>query len=148
MTKHPTTKAPQFMGYLRTIARASRNFEGAAWASYDEAFRRQAANRNSLDWGMIDLTIYNEAFIGTAKLMPQCRYSLADTQETRECQFAPGMTRPRRTSLAQRHGGAHHAHGLIEGEQDNPLRYATCTVETRHCLQGTVCGCAVGSSVV
>ena len=93
VTKHPT-KAPQFMGYLRTIVRASRNFEGAAWASYDAAFRRQAANRKSLDWGMIDPTIYNEAFTGRAKLMPRCRYCLADTHEARECQFAPGDDPP------------------------------------------------------
>ena len=93
VTKHPT-KAPQFMGYLHTIVRASRNFEGAARASYDEAFRRQAANRNSLDWGMIDPTIYNEAFTGRAKLMPQGRYCLADAHEARECQFAPGDDLP------------------------------------------------------
>ena len=47
--KHPD-KTPHFMGYLRTIVRASRNFEGAAWATYDAAYRRQAANRQSLDW--------------------------------------------------------------------------------------------------
>ena len=69
VTKHPTM-VPQFMGYLRTIVRASRNFEGAAWASYDAAFRRQAANRKSLDWGTFDPTIYNEAFTGRAKLNP------------------------------------------------------------------------------
>ena len=34
---------PPFMAYLRTIVRASRNFEGTAWASYDAAYRRQAA---------------------------------------------------------------------------------------------------------
>ena len=42
------------MAYLRTITRVSRNFEGTAWASYDMAFRRQAANQRSLDWGVID----------------------------------------------------------------------------------------------
>ena len=59
-TKFPE-KAPQFMCYLRTIVRASRNFEGSAWASYDAAYRRQAANQKSLDWAAIDSTIY-EAF--------------------------------------------------------------------------------------
>lgn len=87
-TKYPE-KAPQFMGYLRTIVRASRNFEGTAWASYDAAYRRQAANRKSFDWAAIDPTIYNEAFTGRAKLLPRCRYCLADTHEARECQYAP-----------------------------------------------------------
>ena len=33
-------KAPQLMAYLKTITRASRNYEGATWATYDAAFRR------------------------------------------------------------------------------------------------------------
>ena len=87
-TKHPD-KAPHFMCYLRTIVRASRNFEGTAWASYDAAYRRQAANRHSLDWAIIDPTIYNEAFTGRAQLLPRCRYCLAETHEARDCQYAP-----------------------------------------------------------
>ena len=52
-TRYPE-KIPHFMAYLRTITRASRNFEGTAWVSYDMAFRRQAANQRSLYWGVID----------------------------------------------------------------------------------------------
>ena len=48
-TKHPS-RTPHFMGYMRTIVRASCYFEGAAWASYDADYRRQAANKQSLDW--------------------------------------------------------------------------------------------------
>ena len=87
-TKHPD-KTPHFMGYLRTIVRASRNFEGTAWATYDAAYRRQAANRQSLDWATIDPTIYNEAFTGRARIIPRCRYCLADTHEARDCSYAP-----------------------------------------------------------
>ena len=43
------SKAPQFFAYLHTITKASRTFESAAWATYDMAFRRQAANRGNLD---------------------------------------------------------------------------------------------------
>ena len=60
-------KAPQFWSYLRTIVKASRKFEGAAWASYDIAYRRQAANRKTLEWSAIDPALYNEAFTGRAK---------------------------------------------------------------------------------
>ena len=79
------SKAPHFFTYLRTITKASRNFEGSAWASYDMAFRRQAANRGSLDWGCVDPALYNEAFAGRAKLVPQCRYCLADSHASQEC---------------------------------------------------------------
>ena len=82
-------KMPHFMAYLRTITRASRNFEGTAWASYDMAFRRQAANLRSLDWGVIDSALYNEAFTGRARLILRCRFCLADTHDTKECTFAP-----------------------------------------------------------
>ena len=51
--RHPE-KTPHFMAYLCTITRASRNFEGTAWATYDKAYRRQAANHKSLDWATID----------------------------------------------------------------------------------------------
>ena len=69
-------KAPHFFAYLRTITKASRTFESSAWASYDMAYRRQAANRGSLDWGVVDTALYNEAFAGRAKIMCRCRYCL------------------------------------------------------------------------
>ena len=91
-------KTPHFMAYLRTITRASRNFEGAAWASYDMAYRRQAANQHSLDWATIDTALYNEAFTGRARAIPRCRFCLADSHESRDCSFAPeerlSTTRP------------------------------------------------------
>lgn len=65
-------KTPHFIAYLRTITRVSRNFEGAAWALYDMAFRCQAANERSLDWGLIDSALYNEAFTGQARLILRC----------------------------------------------------------------------------
>ena len=87
-TRYPE-KTPHFMAYFHTITRASHNFEGAAWASYDMAYRRQAANQHSLDWGVVDLALYNEAFTGQAKIIPRCRYCLADSYDTKECCFAP-----------------------------------------------------------
>lgn len=75
VTKHPG-KTAQFMGYLRNIVRASQNFEGAAWASYDAAFSCHAENCKSLDWAIINPTIYNEAFTGRARLLPRYWYCL------------------------------------------------------------------------
>ena len=72
--------APQLFAYLRTIVKASRTFEGYSWASYDMAFRRQSANRGSLQWGTVDAALYNEAFAGRAKAIPRCKYCLADTR--------------------------------------------------------------------
>ncbi len=89
------------MAYLRVITRASRNYEGSAWATFDVAYRRQAANRRSLDWAEIDPVLYNEAFTGRAKLIPRCRYCLADNHGSQDCAFAPEQTKSiGRTSLA------------------------------------------------
>ena len=82
-------KAPHLFAYLRTITKASRTFDNTAWASYDMAYRRQAANRGSLDWGYVDPALYNEAFAGRAKLLSRCRYCLADTHNSTECPSAP-----------------------------------------------------------
>ena len=57
-------KAPHLMAYLRTLMRASRNFEGSAWALYDAAYHRQVANDQSLDWAIPDPAVYNEALPG------------------------------------------------------------------------------------
>ena len=75
--------------YLRTITKASRTFESSAWASYNMAYHRQAANRGSLDWGVVDAALYSEAFAGRAKVIPRCRYCLADTHTSSECPHAP-----------------------------------------------------------
>ena len=75
------------MAYLRMVTRASRNYEGGAWASHDMAFRCKAANQRSMDWGVIDLALYNEAFTGQARLILSCRFCLADSHDT-----SPGST--------------------------------------------------------
>jgi len=108
-------KAPHFFAYLRTITKASRTFDTTAWASYDSAFRRQAANRGSLDWRLIDPALYNEAFAGRAKVIPRCRYCLGDTHASSECSNAPDGTthgheinsasRPARTPKWEGHRG-------------------------------------------
>ena len=107
-------KAPHFFAYLRTIMKASRTFESSAWASYDMAYRRQAANRGSLDWGIVDPALYNETFAGRAKLIPRCKYCLADTHSSQEYLHAPaapgGMvqtdSRPSRPFLRPQQGAA------------------------------------------
>ena len=103
-------KTPHFMAYLRTITRASRNFEGTAWAPYDMAYRRQAANQKSLDWATIDPALYNEAFTGWAKSIPRCRYCLPDTHKTHDCVFAP----EERRGGSQQNQDRNHATGAVE----------------------------------
>ena len=37
----------------------------------------------------MDAALYNEAFAGRAKVIPRCRYCLADTHSSQECGHAP-----------------------------------------------------------
>ena len=81
----------EFMAYLQIIVRASRNYEGTAGASYDVAFRRQAAAIRDLHWGRVDSTLYNEAFAGRARMIPRCRYCLGESHSSEECSYAPAQ---------------------------------------------------------
>ena len=85
-TRYPE-KMPHFVAYLPTIARASRNFEGTAWASYDMTFRRQAANQRSLDWGVIDCIMRPSQV--RLHLSRDVASAWHDTHNTRECTSTP-----------------------------------------------------------
>ena len=74
-----------FMAYQRTIIRASKNFEGTAWAIYDRCYRRRAAAVKSLNWANIDSALYNEAFTGRARAIPRCRVCLSENHREAEC---------------------------------------------------------------
>ena len=81
-------KAPQSFAYLRTITKASNTFQSSAWASYYMAYCCQAANRGSLDWGVVNAALYSEAFASQTKQIPHCRYCLVDTHSSPECPHA------------------------------------------------------------
>lgn len=78
-------KASHFFLYLRTITKASRTFEGSTWVSYDMPFRCQVANCGSLDWGTVNVALYNQAYASKVKYIPWCQYCLSDTQSSQEC---------------------------------------------------------------
>ena len=93
-------KAPHLFAYMRSIVRASRNFEGTAWVSYDMSYRRAAANKGSLDWGLPDPGRFNDAFVGRAKAVPRCSFCLSDTHVADSCPDAPAQSRPAAAGLA------------------------------------------------
>ena len=89
------------MAYFKTMARASRNYEDSAWVSYDAAFRRQAANSGSLDWGTIDPVLYNECFTGKAKAIKRCTFCVVDTHAVEDCPHAPKGWAPQESGGSQ-----------------------------------------------
>lgn len=84
---------------------AAKAFRGTAWVAYDRLYRRQAASQRSLDWGLEDSALYNEAFVGQAKVITRCNHCLSDNHQTEECpEFLAGcLLAPRRFMPPQPH---------------------------------------------
>ena len=87
-TKFPH-KMPELIAYQRTILRAHRSFIGEGWVVYDSCYRHKASVTKSLDWGIVDFTLYNETFTGHAKAIARCRYCSSEHHSTRDCDYAP-----------------------------------------------------------
>ena len=66
--------------------------------TYDMMYRRQATNRGSLNWGVVDMALYNEAFVGWTKTILRGWYCLVDTHTSLECIHAPQEGSPWNTS--------------------------------------------------
>ena len=47
------------------------------------------ANRGSLDWELVDMALYDEAFTSKAKTIMWCSFCLSDTHILVECPYAP-----------------------------------------------------------
>ena len=82
-------KFHHFMVYQCTIIRTHRRFVGDRWVIYDASYRRSAAHRKSLDWGIKDQDLYSETFTGRAKAIACCSYCLSELHRTAECPHAP-----------------------------------------------------------
>ena len=87
-TRYPD-KMPQLMPYQQTIIKALRTFVRDGWITYDACYRRKAAILHSLDWGIVDITIYNETFTGRGKSIPRCCHCLSEYHRSQECSLAP-----------------------------------------------------------
>ena len=81
---HPL-KFHHFMAYQRTIIRAHRMFVGDRWVVYDACYRRSAANKRSLDWGIKDTDLYNETFTGRARAISRCSICWSELHSATEC---------------------------------------------------------------
>ena len=108
-------KTPQFMAYLKTIVKAQQTFTGEGWVTYDACFRRKAAITKSLEWGVVDFTLYNETFTGRAKALPCCRYCLSEHHMSANCVLAPEHPQAASTRPAGR-------------GQNQTSCYASCTI--------------------
>ena len=65
---------PELMAYQAMIVKCSRDFEGLAWAQYDRAYRRQAAQTKDLRWSRLNPTLFSLCFTGKARRNIACAH--------------------------------------------------------------------------
>ena len=82
-------KAPELLAYQASIVRAERNFEGWRWVTYDRCYRREALAAKNLDWSVLNLRLYNEAFTGHARAIPRCSFCLQEDHTAQSCPRNP-----------------------------------------------------------
>jgi len=73
----------ELLKYQQIISRAETQFQGLAWVSYDEQFRRRAANDLSLSWDQVQLELWTVLFSGLAK--PHCLTCCSPYHKQSEC---------------------------------------------------------------
>ena len=81
-------EVPELMAYMISIVRASQEYEGAAWAAYDTAYRRQAAAQGRTGWSQINPSLYAICFTGKAKKSERCDRCLSATHRADDCSLA------------------------------------------------------------
>ena len=69
VTAYPR-RSLELLKYQQTISCAAAKFKGLSWLTYDEQFRRRAANDVTISWGQVDLKLWTVTFSGLAK--PHC----------------------------------------------------------------------------
>ena len=86
---HFPEKAPELWAHQATILRVARNYKGTAWVTYDLQFQQEALARKDLNWSVTDSRLYNEAFMGKAKAIPQCHHCLSENHISLHCPVNP-----------------------------------------------------------
>lgn len=122
-TKYPD-KTPQLMMYQKTIVKAQRTFIGEGWITYDACYRRRASFTKSLDWGVVDFTLYNETFTGRAKTIARCHHCMSEYHTANACMYAPDI--PSTSQYTARLPTASKVCNLFNSRLGNMCRYNPC----------------------
>ena len=83
-TPHPQA-VPELLAYLIFILRASQDFGGVSWVTYDSAFRRQAFITGNRQWSRVNPSLYSICFSGVVRTGTRCELCLSLSHPTRDC---------------------------------------------------------------
>lgn len=76
----------ELLKYQQAISCAATKFKGLSWLTYDEQFRRRAANDLTINWGQVDLELWTVTFSGLAK--PHCLICSSPYHSQTDCPSA------------------------------------------------------------
>lgn len=119
-------KMPHLMTYQKTIVKAHRTFIGEGWVTYDACFRRRASFTKSLDWGVVDFTLYNETFTGRAKSITRCSHCMSEHHSSINCVYAPDVNSDTDRSTTKNPRPASRICQLFNSRMGNRCRYNPC----------------------
>lgn len=58
------SRVQDLLAYASLIVKASSDYEGTAWLSYDSHFRRHAAAKSVAEWGIIRSDLWTHISVG------------------------------------------------------------------------------------
>ena len=94
VTAYPR-RSLELLKYQQTISCAAAKFKGLSWLTYDEQFRRRAANDLTISWGQVDLELWTVTFSGLAK--PHCVICSSPYHSHSDCPSADPSRQQSRT---------------------------------------------------
>ena len=131
---HPHA-VPELLAYLIFILRASQDFGGVAWVTYDTAFRWQAFITGNHQWSKVNPSLYSICFSGVARTGTRCELCLSRSHPTFECTLV-GDTDSRHLYPPQDVGiCSTHFHSSIP-----PAPRLVASNQVTKCLQELECG--------
>ena len=81
------SRVTDLLGYLVHMIKTSLEFEGPAWANYDNTFRRQAAVMGNRNWSSLNSSLFSMCFTGKGKSSPRCDICLGVGHGAGVCPF-------------------------------------------------------------
>ena len=87
MASRDPRRVQDLLGYLVHIIKASLEFNGPAWANYDNTFRRQAAAMGKENWSSRNLSLFSICFTAKGKCRSKCDDCLGAGRSVSQCPF-------------------------------------------------------------
>ena len=73
-------RVADLLGYMISIIKASQDFAGSAWVTYDDMFRRQAANDKENICSNINTSLFSLCFTSNARTSSRCEFFFTSDQ--------------------------------------------------------------------